>query len=114
MIEKQYSTKENEIKIEYLTNDEAKTKEIKDNINAYWQDKTLFIIKDRVTTNTVIHEFLHPFVDILYNTNKLLYNKLATETKKDYSEIFNLVSEKLFKRNCRKRSYNICCSKRNG
>lgn len=93
MIEKQYNTKENEIKIEYISSTEAEKRKIKDNVNAYWQDKTLFIIEDRVTVNTAIHEFLHPFINILYNTNKSLYNKLASETKKDYSQIFDLVNK---------------------
>lgn len=44
---------------------------------------TVYVIEDRVTDETLIEEFLHPFIQYIYSNNKELFDNLYEDAKND-------------------------------
>lgn len=40
---------------------------------------TVYLLKDKLNSTTAIHEFAHPFVDMIYETNRVLFDKLYNQ-----------------------------------
>lgn len=57
------------------------------NINSYYKNNQVFIIKERVTPEITIEEFLHPFINVLKESNVDLYNSLLKEAKQLFPEL---------------------------
>ena len=57
------------------------------NINSYYKNNEVFIIKEKVTPKITIEEFLHPFVNVLKDSNTDLYNSLLKEAKQLFPEL---------------------------
>ena len=57
------------------------------NINSYYKNNEVFIVKEKVTPEITIEEFLHPFVNVLKESNVDLYNSLLKEAKQLFPEL---------------------------
>lgn len=62
-------------------------------INSFYHNGEVYIIKERVSKSATVEEFLHPFINALEVENKALYNSLLKEAK----ELFPELKEQLFK-----------------
>jgi len=56
-------------------------------INSFFHKGQVYIIKERVTKDIAIEEFLHPFVNALEQDNPELYKSLLLEAKKLFPEL---------------------------
>ena len=56
-------------------------------INSFFHKGQVYIIKERVTKDVAIEEFLHPFVNALEQDNPELYKSLLLEAKKLFPEL---------------------------
>lgn len=54
------------------------------NVNSFYVDGQVVLIKGRVTNETVIEEILHPFIDAVYADNPELFTGLLKEAKKTF------------------------------
>ena len=57
------------------------------NPNAFIQDNKVYVVANRVSIDTVAEEFLHPFVNTLYNEEPALFNSLFEEASKLFPEL---------------------------
>lgn len=56
-------------------------------INSFFHKGQVYIIKERVTKDIAIEEFLHPFINALEQDNPELYKSLLLEAKKIFPEL---------------------------
>jgi len=56
-------------------------------INSFFHKGQVYIIKERVTKDIAIEEFLHPFINALEQDNPELYKSLLLEAKKLFPEL---------------------------
>ena len=56
-------------------------------MNSYYVDGQVKLIKGRITVETAIEEVLHPFVDAIYQENKALFNNLLSEAKINFPQL---------------------------
>lgn len=72
-------------------------KDIPQNINKYataWcQGGVVYLIRDRINEETVLEEFLHPFVTILQEYNPEYFRDLIKEIKKLYPDLIKEINE---------------------
>ena len=68
-----------------------KTKRVKDsnfnNVNSFYYQGAVILVKGRVTNEIAIEEVLHPFTDAIQNENPQLYNGLLSEAKNNFPEM---------------------------
>lgn len=55
--------------------------------NAFIQDNKVYVVANRVSIDTVAEEFLHPFINTLYNEEPALFNSLFEEASKLFPEL---------------------------
>ncbi len=53
------------------------------NANSFIIGNTVYLVAGKVTNETALEEFLHPFIEYLYQNNQTLYNNLVDEAMKD-------------------------------
>ena len=58
-----------------------------DNVNSFYYQGAVILVKGRVTNEIAIEEVLHPFTDAIQNENPTLYNGLLSEAKKNFPEM---------------------------
>ena len=58
-----------------------------DNVNSFYYQGAVVLVKGRVTNETAIEEVLHPFTDAIQNENPTLYNGLLSEAKNNFPEM---------------------------
>lgn len=66
---------------------QAKVDGLGKQINSFYHKGQVYIIKERVTKDIAIEEFLHPFVNALEQDNPELYKSLLLEAKKLFPEL---------------------------
>lgn len=57
------------------------------NVNAFIQGNIVYIVEGKVTADTIAEEFLHPFVNTLYNKNRDAFNDLYKEASKQFPNL---------------------------
>jgi hypothetical protein len=57
------------------------------NVNSYYVDDAVVLIKGRVTAATAIEEVLHPFVNAIEKDNSFLFKSLLAEAKENFPEL---------------------------
>lgn len=57
------------------------------NPNAFIQGNKVYVVANRVSIDTVAEEFLHPFINTLYNEEPALFNSLFEEASKLFPEL---------------------------
>jgi len=64
-------------------------KRLKDfkNVNSFYHNGKVILVKGRVTNEIAIEEILHPFIDAIKLDNVELYNKLLAEAKLNFPEL---------------------------
>ena len=58
-----------------------------DNVNSFYYQGAVILVKGRVTNEIAIEEVLHPFTDAIQNENPTLYNGLLSEAKNNFPEM---------------------------
>lgn len=71
-------------------------------INSFYINGEVFLIKGRVTDETAIEEILHPFIDALFLDNKALFDSLLSEAK----SMFPVLSQQIEDAYSEKRGFN--------
>ena len=56
-------------------------------VNSYYVNGQVVLIKGRVTAETAVEEVLHPFIDAVYSQNKTVFNGLLSEAQKMFPEL---------------------------
>ena len=67
-------------------------------VNSYYVNSQAVLIKGKVTTETLVEEVLHPFIDTIYQENKGLYNGLLSEAKIMFPDLAQQIEDTYTKR----------------
>lgn len=62
-------------------------------VNSFYHNGQVYVIKERVNKEILIEEFLHPFINALEQSNPSLYKNLLAEAKKAFPTLKNQVFE---------------------
>ena len=60
---------------------------------SFIMNNTVYVIEDRVNDETLIEEFLHPFIEYVYQNNKPLFESLYQDAKND-TKLFKDISKR--------------------
>lgn len=60
---------------------------IRPGANAWIQDNIVYLVDGKITTDMLVEECLHPFVNTLYNENPDLFNQIYNQAKKEYGKL---------------------------
>lgn len=70
-----------------IEQNEAEKMTGKSNVNAFIQNNTVYVVKGKITIDTIAEEFLHPFVNTIYNQNRQEFEKLYKEANALFPEL---------------------------
>lgn len=80
--------------VKVITLEEARNIIGNDNlsVNAFIKGKTIYMVGKEVNDETLIEEFLHPFIEYLYQNTPELFNNFLEEAKKDKDLLKSIAS----------------------
>ena len=58
-----------------------------DNNSAFFLNGEIYLIEGRADMQTLVHEVAHPFIEMIYQTNRTLYNKLKSQITPELYEL---------------------------
>ena len=62
-------------------------------VNSFFYGGTAYIIEGRVSTETAVEEVLHPFVSAIKDAKPELYDKLVSESKKNFPQLYMEITD---------------------
>jgi hypothetical protein len=62
-------------------------------VNSFYVDGVVYLIKGKVTNETLIEEMLHPFIDAIKMDNEVLFNSLLAEAKVNFPEMVQQITD---------------------